>query len=58
MLLRLGPLYHDGCVMDDGSGAVSHAETCYIVTCHTCHVSRVEWSLEITIKDSLEIFQY
>ena len=38
-----GLAYRDGCVMDDGSGAVSHAETCYIVTHHTapCHVSRV-----------------
>ena len=46
--------------MDDGSGAVSHAETCYIVTHHTapCHVSRVAQSLEISIKDSLETFQY
>ena len=29
-----------------------------VLHCHMSHVSRVEWSLEITIKDSLEIFQY
>ena len=39
-----GPAYRDGCVMDDGSGAVSHAETCYIVTHHT--VSRVMCRVE------------
>ena len=59
MALGRAPAY-DGCVMDGGSGAAGHAGTCDALHCHMSHVSRVTQSgaRQISIKDSLEIFQY